>query len=370
MREDGQTRICLVSHTLKMGGMERVMAGYANYAAGKPGTIVNLILLLQEVQFYQLDDKVIIHKPDFKLHEMPRWLYAIRTLLWLRKMVRRINPDTLVSFGEYWNSFVLVATLGLPYPKYISDRSNPVDNLKFIHEIIRRLVYRTATGFISQTALAAQIIKRKTGLSNAIVVGNPIRGIKSDNTLDRKNIILNVGRMIPYKQQSKLIEIFEKTGRTDWILRILGDGPLFDELKSLIEARGISDRVELTGKVADIDKYLLEAKVFAFTSNYEGFPNALAEGMAAGLAPVSFDCPTGPSDLIEDGVNGFLVPLDDDSLFLQRLLELMDDEILLNEFACKARESMSRFSEERVCEAITDFILNRKKIPEQTDQTF
>lgn len=361
MNGNRQIRLCLVSHTMKMGGMERVMAGYANYAAQKSGTTVHLVLLLQEEQFYQLDERVILYKPDYRLHEMPRWLYALRTLLWLRKIVRKISPDTVLSFGEYWNSFVLVATVGLPYPKYISDRSNPADNLKFVHEIVRRLIYPTASGFIAQTELAARIIKSKTGLANAIVVGNPVRKINGDIAANRKNIIVNVGRMIPYKQQSKLIEIFEKTGRTDWVLRILGDGPLFDELKSLVATKGIGDRVELPGAVNEIDDQLLEAKVFAFTSNYEGFPNALAEGMSAGLAPVSFDCPTGPADLIEDGVNGFLVPLDDDNLFLQRLVELMNDEVLLSELARKARESMQRFSEERVCEAITGFILNKKE---------
>jgi glycosyltransferase involved in cell wall biosynthesis len=343
-----------------MGGMERIMAGFANYLVNRPDTNVYLVLLLKEERFYNLDKHIKIIEPAFFLKEMPRWKYAMRMLFWLRSYIKKINPDTILSLGEYWNSFMLVATFGLSYPKFISDRSNPIDNMNFIHETIRRIIYKTATGFIAQTELAASIIMKKTGLSNYIVTGNPIRNIHVDSNLVRNNVIINVGRLIPLKQQARLIKIFARIPFKEWRLKILGNGGLYNDLKLLIESKQLQNRVELLGKVKDVDPYLHDAKIFAFTSNYEGFPNALAEGMAAGLAPISFDCPSGPSDLIQDGVNGYLIPLDDDEIFFKRLMNLINDENLINKFGANAKVSMLKYDETKVNDSVFKFILNRE----------
>lgn len=349
-------RICLVSHTMKVGGMERVMAGFANYLVSKPNLEIYLILLLREDHFYQLDKRIVIIEPKKLLHEMPRWKYMIRTLFWLRSTILKIKPATILSFGEYWNSFMLVSTFGLKFPKYISDRSNPVDNMRFIHETIRKYTYKTATGFVAQTSLAANIIKKKTGLSNSIVVGNPIRSIPENKSNDRQNIIINVGRLIPFKQQAKLIGMFAKTSSNGWKLQILGDGPLLVEINDLVKELKLEGRVELLGSVKNVDEYLTKAKIFAFTSSYEGFPNALAEGMAAGLAPISFDCPSGPSDLILDGINGFLIPLNNEDSYIEKLQILIDNEEMINMFQCESYKRMSAYQENIVSEKIFSFI--------------
>jgi len=361
--QQNKIKICLVSHTMKVGGMERVMAGFANFIVNKPDMEVYLILLLREDHFYKLDERIIIIEPKYLLNEIQRWKYLVRTLFWLRSSILKIKPDTILSFGEYWNSFMLVATLGLSYPKFISDRSNPVDNMNFIHETIRKYTYKTATGFVAQTSLAANIIMKKTGLSNSIVVGNPIRSMTENISTARQNIIVNVGRLIPLKQQAKLIGMFAKIASKGWKLQILGDGPLFNNLSNLINELGLQGKVELLGSVKNVDEYLLKAKIFAFTSYYEGFPNALAEGMVAGLAPISFDCPAGPSDLIINGQNGFLIPLSNDELYLQKLKVLISDDRLIEQFGLKARETINNsFEEYKVADSIFDFIM-KKEIP-------
>lgn len=354
-------RICLISHTMHMGGMERVMAGLANYYARKTELDVSLVLLLNVERFYSLNQNIKIIEPGFLLKEMPRWKYTIKTLLWLRKTIKKIDPDTILSFGEYWNSFVLLASLGLSYPKFISDRSNPTDKVPLynIHELLRRVLYRTATGLIAQSQIARDILISKTGLKNCLVAGNPIRMI-SDNGSQRDNIIISVGRLIPLKQTGKLIEFFAKLKDDSWKLQIIGDGPLYDELVNSATELDINDRVEFLGSIKNVDDFLLKAKIYAFTSNYEGFPNALAEGMSAGLAPISFDCPVGPSDLITDGENGFLIPLNDEELFIKRLQELTTDDILIEKFSVEARKTiLNRYEESKVSESILDFILMR-----------
>ncbi len=98
----------------------------------------------------------------------------------------------------------------------------------------------------------------------------------------------------------------------------------------------------------DVASFYARASVFAFTSSSEGFPNVVAEALAHGLPVVSYDCDAGPSDLIEDGTNGYLVPLFNDDVFSDRLRKLMVDDRLRASMSTAARESVRRFSAEQI----------------------
>src|SRR5690606_16691843 len=111
-----------------------------------------------------------------------------------------------------------------------------------------------------------------------------------------KGIILNVGRLVSEKNQTELIEIFSQSNYENWILKIVGNGPLKLRLEKRTAELGLEQHVQIIEFTESIDEYFSEADIFAFTSISEGFPNALAEAMAHGIACISFDCPTGPSD--------------------------------------------------------------------------
>jgi glycosyltransferase involved in cell wall biosynthesis len=110
----------------------------------------------------------------------------------------------------------------------------------------------------------------------------------------------------------------------------------------MIEARGLADSVELAGATCDIGAELARASIFAFSSRREGFPLVLLEAMSKGLAVVSFACPTGPQDIIDDHANGILVPPLDTSAFAAALRELIGSEPLRRRLgaaaAARARE--------------------------------
>ncbi len=116
-----------------------------------------------------------------------------------------------------------------------------------------------------------------------------------------------MGRFISSKQQSLLINIFDTIDDNNWKLIFLGDGPKLQELKSKAKTKKSFGRIIFEGNVSNVDEYYAKSKIFAFTSNSEGFPNALAEAMSAGCACISFDCIAGPSDLIKDEINGYLI---------------------------------------------------------------
>lgn len=130
------------------------------------------------------------------------------------------------------------------------------------------------------------------------------------------------------------------------------------KLQTLINDLNVGDRVVLAGNRSDVEKFYLESKIFAFTSSSEGFPNVIGEALSAGLPTIAFDCIAGPSEMIGDGENGFLVPVFDDELFRQRLQTLVYNEELRVEMGKKARESMKKFSVELIGQQYLNFILS------------
>ena len=169
--------------------------------------------------------------------------------------------------------------------------------------------------------------------------------------LEKKNIILNVGRLVEQKNQLELIEIFSKCNYKNWVLKIYGSGHLKEEIKNKIIELNLQKHVELNEFTQNIDAVFGQAKIFALPSLYEGFPNALIEAMAHGLPSISYDCHTGPKDIIEDNTNGLLVPLSNKKVFVEKLNSLMGDEhqrMLLSTEAKKVNEiySLNKISRE------------------------
>jgi glycosyltransferase involved in cell wall biosynthesis len=214
-------------------------------------------------------------------------------------------------------------------------------------------------GVIAQTSEAKEIYHLLYAHKNIVVIGNPIRKVKGEPA-QRKNQVLMVGRLISTKHQDRLIRIFLGIDEPGWKLVLVG----YDHLKQqhssklieLINELNGQDRVILAGKQEDVDKFYLESKVFAFTSSSEGFPNAVGEAMSAGLPVVAYDCIAGPSELIKDGYNGYLIPLFDDELFGQRLSELMKDDQQRIEMGSNAERSIKKFDKEAICEQFWHFI--------------
>ena len=353
-------KICLVIPSLQAGGMERVMSEIAWHFAVKPGTEVHLVLygLSREI-FFPLPENVSIHKPSFKFNNHFRFFSTFRTIFFLRKKVMKINPDTILSFGEYWNSFVLLALLGLEYPVFVSDRSQPDKSLGRLHDFLRKKLYPKAKGVIAQTQKARDIYRSIYQHKNICVIGNPIRLVTGESTF-RKNQVLMVGRLISSKNQDRLIRIFLDINEPGWQLVLVGYDHLkqqhSERLAAMISENNAQERVILAGKQVDVGKFYLESKIFAFTSSSEGFPNAIGEAMSGGLPVVAYDCVAGPSEMIRDGYNGYLIPMFDDKLFARKLGELMRDEARRNEMSLNAMNSIKIFEKEKVCEQMWHFI--------------
>ena len=355
--------VCFVIPSLQAGGMERVMCELANFISTQENITLHMVLYGRDPSiFFPLHSAIQLHSPNYSYRESLRLLYAARSLLFLRQQIRHIQPDTILSFGEYWNSLVLLALFGLNYPVYISDRCKPDKKFNKFHTLLRRWLYPRAAGIIAQTSLARDIYAEQFRHSRIAVIGNPIRKLLRTIDIQQENLVLTVGRLIQTKHHNRLIKVFSQLDANDWKLIIIGGNALKQNnsslLHKLLEDLGLKDKVILIGECNEVDDYYYKSKVFAFTSSSEGFPNVIGEALSAGLPVVSYDCIAGPSEMISDGENGFLVPVFEDELFLKRLQLLIDDEELRKKMSVIATASVEKYSVEKIGKQYLDFILS------------
>jgi glycosyltransferase involved in cell wall biosynthesis len=343
--------------------MERVMSELVHYFCSKEIYEVHLILYgIKREIFYPIPNEIIIHKPAFEFDNNKRTWHTIKTLWFLRNKVKFIKPDNILSFGELWNNFVLLSTIGLKIPIYVSDRCQPDKSLGKTHNFLRKFLYPKASGIICQTEIAKSIYNGKFNHNNIRVIGNPIRDIISLKDQVKENIVLSVGRLIKTKHFDELIKIFAEINNPNWKLIIVGEDALKQSnklaLNDLIISLGMDDKIELAGKKSDVEYYYNKSKIFAFTSSSEGFPNVIGEAMSAGLPVVAYDCIAGPSDLIEHEKTGFLIPLHNVNAFKEKLELLINTTELRENMGVSAKLSIKRFSAMKINKQFHDFIIN------------
>ncbi len=340
-------KIVFITPSLATGGRERVMSALINFCIQK-GDDVHLILYAKKRTIYfPLDSRVIIHEPLFGKNKSDM-LYALKSIIYIRETTKKIKADRMVSFEEKWNRIALLATLGLNMKKIISNRNNPYRDYGFIDRTLAKWLYPKADLLIAQTQIAKEVYEKRYKLKRCTVIGNPINPLDVDfANCKRDNIVVSVGRLMSSKNHDRLIRIFANTDYKNWKLIIVG-GDFANQsnsikLKKIINELNLEKHVILAGAQKDVNSYLLKSKIFAFTSDKEGFPNVIGEAMAAKLPVVSYDCVAGPSDMISDGVNGYLIPVYDDNMFVEKLNRLMIDEELRKSMAENAVQSIKKF---------------------------
>ncbi|AFU68487.1 galactosyltransferase [Psychroflexus torquis ATCC 700755] len=345
-------KITCIIHSLGIGGMERVMSILLNDFVQREHIEVTLLLIGRDrVVEFDLDKNIKIFRPKFTFDHTKRNWSTLKTMWFIRTNIQRIQPDCILSFGEMWNNLVLMSLKGKKNKVYISDRSQPNKNLGRLHNTLRNQLYPNASGFIAQTSQAETIAKNNNWNKNIAIIGNPIRVLDLPD-VEKENLVLTVGRLIPTKNVDQLINIFSNINNQDWQLQVVGGNAkqlnLLGQYITQVKILGKTEQIKLLGQQKDVEYYLAKSKIFAFMSTSEGFPNALGEAMAAGCACIAYDCVAGPSDMIDDGENGFLIPIGNKDLFQQKLKILMQNQVLREEFSLKAKEKMKIFQADKI----------------------
>lgn len=352
-------KVCLVMPGLGGGGAERVMSILANEFVKNNDLEVHLVLFSKNEIFYDLNEKVQVHSVKFNYKNYPSWVYIPKIFLFLRSALKKIKPNSLLSFNGKFNSFVLLASLWLGINCYVSDRSRPGIKYGFFADFFNPIMYRYAKGIIAQTSQSKKFSFKRTGHKNIIVIPNPIEN-NYNSEIKKKNIILNVGRFIKSKQQELLIDLFMEINPPGWTLEFVGDGNQLFKCKKKVEEKGFADKIVFHGKQNNIIRFYQESKIFAFTSVSEGFPNALAEAMSAGCACISFNCDAGPADLIDHNVNGFLIEKDAVDQYKISLEKLIKSTKLTEEFSFRSVEKVKPLVSSKISDKYRSFILQEK----------
>ncbi len=346
-------RVALVIHALHGGGAERVAATMANLWADQGDRVTVITLDTVESDVYSVVASV--RRVGLGMMKAsPNKLAAVwnnrRRITALRQAIRDADFDCVVSLTDRMNIVTLLACQGLPVPVVIAEHSDPRhQQLGAVWERLRRKTYPNAAALVVLTNAVAEHLRAIVGECPIYVIPNGIaRPVTARGavTTDGSCLMVAMGRLSVEKGFDRLIDAFARVAvqRADWRLEIAGEGPERISLERRIAQRRIESRATLIGWLDDPALLLTRADIFVLASRYEGFPVALLEAMAQGVAVISFDCDSGPREIIQHEQNGLLVDQDDIDQLAQAMERLIDDSALRRRLGQAACAVADRFS--------------------------
>ena len=356
-------RIIITVSSLHTGGAERTACRLAGMwaACGRRVTLVVTYSGRGECHL-ALDERVeLLYLADHagtRNSVLPEDLCRLRAL---RGLIRERRPAVVVSFLTNVNIAAILATVGLGVPVVVSERTHPPCYPMGVKwEWLRRMTYPWAERVVMLTEEGVRWLEKAIPRARGVVIPNsvtyplernePVISI-AEHVAGGRSLLLAAGRLDDGKQFDRLLAAFAALAdrHPGWDLVILGDGPERGRLEEAIGRSGLVDRVRLPGRAGNMGEWYERADLFVLSSRYEGFPNVLVEAMAYGCPVVSYDCDTGPRDIIRDGVDGLLVrPVGDVDALAGALDSLMSDEGPRREFGGQAVAVRQRFAEDRV----------------------
>ena len=323
--------------SLSGGGAERVCVNLANGIVNNGKRKVNLLVLNGGDEAYKnkLDEKILFYSLN-----ITNARYAFFPLVNYLKLNK---PETILVFSYELTVLLILAKIiyRLNY-KIIARNINTLSqNLsekgsfwrrKFVIPIVKKL-YGKADYYINQCHdMQIDLIKNFPGVANkSCVINNPISDelfFKNYHNENKEDYILCVGRLESQKSFSHAISAFAKIHERFPSLKlvIIGKGSLENDLRAQAASMELSEYVVFSGFQQNIEKFYLKARATILTSVYEGFPNVILESMALGTPVVAYDCPSGPREIIINGVNGILVEYQNIEELEKSILKILSEE--------------------------------------------
>lgn len=332
--------ILFVSGNLCDGGAQRVIAVVSSALAEK-GHDVSMLLYSRNEKEYPLSSKVKVLSIGNSYEEYSKQS-EIKRLKFIRRTLKEIKPDAAIGFLEGGYGLFL-ASFGMKVKKVASARIDPRVLLeqKGMRATINRMWFRSADAVVLQTQGQKDHVTN-IPWKNKTVIANPVsevalQCIEHDYDRPCRKIVM-AGRLDEQKNYPMVLKAMERihADYPEVTLDIFGKGAQEQALQEMITAKGLDNVVSLKGWTQNTVEEYQNSDIYVLSSDFEGMPNALMEAMAVGLPCISTDCPTGPSDLIIDGDNGYLIPVDDDIMLATRLTDLLESTEKRREMGQKA----------------------------------
>ena len=309
------------------GGAQRVMSVLSKGMV-LHGNNIHMLIFYKNDRDYEIDRhvKLEIMCENYQLYK--QWTGLKRTM-YIRRYLKKIRPDIAIGFLQAGYA-LYIASLGMHFLKVASLRNSPekLERQRGLRAVIERRWFRAADSVVLQTKEQKDYADKK-GWHNTVVIPNPVTesmwDIPAHKYAGQCRKIVMAGRLHKQKNYNMALKAFQIVRKKyeDATLSIYGAGEMEYELREMIVSMGLSDSVRLCGWSDNLSKEYGKYDLYLLTSDYEGMPNSLMEAMGAGLPCIATDCPTGPSELIEDGKSGFLVPVGDYKRGAEIIIQVM-----------------------------------------------
>lgn len=367
----------------RLAGTERILIDKMNYFADNMGYDVTVITYEQgEHPFvFPLSDKV--HRKELNTRFFTLYRFNVVKRLWLTLKMRKlfykrynqviaeINPDILIC--TTYRDFEIKAVANCPSSaiKIVESHTTKSDVLLIGNERIKDsriqwliakfrefFMMKNIARFDCLVALTQSDADAWSKIVTSISIPNMVTSYP-ESILPRpcNKRAISVGRLSVMKGYDMLIDIWSNVHRVfpDWKLYIYGEGAERDNLVSMIRSHDLTGFVEICDATSDIYPMYLNSDIFLMSSRFEGFGLVLIEAMSCGLPCISFNCPNGPSSIIYEGENGYLIPMFDKKLYADRLCDLIGKEELRSLMSNAARETSAQYKPESIMRRWDDF---------------
>lgn len=354
-------RVLLFIHSLHGGGAERVAADLSAHWAAMGRDVMVVTQESAEGDVYALHPKVrreVLHTAGEGGGLRGIWSNVLRVRA-LRRVVRSFRPDIVLGMMTTASVLSVLACAGLSCRVIATEHTHPPSQtLSGFWQRLRRLTYPRAASVVALTRGTADWLEQHVPGCRLAVIPNPVHyplpraePILPPIAGGGRKRLLAVGRLHADKGFDLLIQAYAQLAAShpDWDLVILGEGDERRALEAQVREAGLESRVFMPGRAGNVGDWYESADLYVLTSRFEGLSNTLLESMASGLAAVSFDCDTGPREIVREGVDGVLVRPNGDVSALGKALDaVMGDAELRRRMAQAAIGVRDRFSAARV----------------------
>lgn len=354
--------IILSSNMTETGGIQRLTASLANSFSKCENVYVHIINsgIKNGKERFELDNRItniymgIEPKNLLGLTIFEKLIDNFNTFIKIKRFFKKYEFDDgeniVIALGHSQSCLLPFIIPNKKNIKKIGSQHNPI-SYNLIYSIIRNISLKKLDKYILLNETMQEDFLKHYNFGNTCIIENPnrINGKKSD--LNNK-IVIAVGRMTEQKNFETLINMWSdiKEKNINWTLRIIGDGPLREELLNQIKKLNLEDVIELKSFNSNIENEYYKADILAMTSIYEGFGLVLVEAQSCGLPTIAFDCPTGPRNIINDGIDGYLIENGDAKQFIKKLDDLMNNSEMKFKMGKNAIENSKRFDIEIITE--------------------
>lgn len=334
------------------GGLERVLSIKASYLADHYAYDVTILSLNNGHQnpFYNFSDRIkMIGVPV----EGNPFHYIAGYIRGIQSIVKIINPDVISVCDDGLKGFFIPKLLGsktpIVYERHVSKEIEMNEDFSFIKKSLIqfkwRLMERLASQFSAFVVLTSGNQNEWRSLKNIVVIPNPLSFYPLESSTLKNNTVIAVGKQGYQKGYDRLLTAWHlvQERHPNWHLEIYGTIVPEFKLQEHADALGLKTTVHFYPPEKDIQSKYLDASVYVMSSRFEGFGMVLIEAMACGVPCVSFDCNYGPSDIIADGADGYVVPNGDCTALANGIITLLDDATLRMRMGANAKFNVQRF---------------------------